>query len=148
MQNSQNLRQSLRQTLGGLVYQRLDVIEGQIALGVYQEAICEDLAKELGRPISLQSFRKSLWRARNRRDGLHGHGSRQSTPKPVGVPGGRLSAEELLELQRMEQLRDAPPAQVTGAVAAAGLVLTEEEIREVVALVEKIVQRRNTVRRT
>lgn len=54
------------QSLAGVIRQRLNEIEGRLAVGIRQEVIIAELAAE-GQTTTIQNFRNELYRARKRK---------------------------------------------------------------------------------
>lgn len=93
------------QSLSSYIYEHLDELEHLISIGIYQDAICQQLGHANSIP-SVATFKKSLARARRKRM-LSSATFDSATPvraKQAGdmaqISGGRLSAKELELLEK------------------------------------------------
>ena len=82
------------------VFDHLDEIEKQIAMGVYHETICKDLALD-GCEMSLPTFRKNLTRARAKKAKEMGI-PRNRRLNLGDTPGSRLTPQELDQLNQLQ----------------------------------------------
>lgn len=92
-----------QQTLAGFIYEHLDEIERLIEMGVYQQSICEQLGYS-GRSMSVETFRRSLARARDKRNRTLPDPSNQGLPRSrtklrlyLPVTNGRRFTEDELD---------------------------------------------------
>lgn len=91
------------------IREHLDDIEQQMQMGVYQEAICQEL-NQAGYSITLPAFRKAIMRARQRRVGQASKAAAQSPAIPV-LQGKRLTQSELDQMAALQkQMSQASPA--------------------------------------
>ncbi len=133
---------SPNQTLSSYITQHLDKIENLIALGVYQDSICQQLTL-LGFTTTLGGFKKALTRARQKKKV-----AQAETPAHVGyieskaitIKGKRLSPDEFALLERNGTTLTVPaqsPAQAA-LDTLAKVKLTGDEIVEIAALAKRI----------
>jgi hypothetical protein len=102
------------QSLSSYIYEHLDELEHLIGMGIYQDAICQQLSHADKTP-SLATFKKSLARARQKRLRLSPSPDTRTPPTDPkhqadrhDIPGGRLSVQELELLENNWPLDNRP----------------------------------------
>jgi len=99
-----------KQTIAGLVRERLPDIENKLEMGFRQETIIEEFAQQ-GFIVSLGNFRTELYRARKWRSEKHGKSSpkpTQNRPQPIrqgtGITEPEKTAQKCDIAQRLNSI--------------------------------------------
>jgi hypothetical protein len=100
-----------QQTLAGFIYEHLDEIERLIEMGVYQQSICEQLGYS-GRTMSVGTFRRSLARARDKRDRT------QADPSNPGLQRSRTKLRLYLPVTNGRRFTDDELDSIVRSVAS------------------------------